>query len=311
MDGRKTFAEIAKDTGLTGEKVKGSYDALEQMGVILGSTIHINYKSFGYKAVVHTLVNVDSSRAEQLGEFLSKMPEIYFLYNRGPKGNLDVTITIKTLQELDKIKDSIKNKFSVSEIKTAIWTDVREMHWNLTVGHSIIPKTKELTSNKTSSPTSGVAKKKVSVDEIDRKIADCLAENGRVSMESIAKETGISVDAAKRKYEKLKKNGVLKVTIQFDPTKIGYLAMGVFFVTTSNVNSTSIIDAICDIPDVISIMKTIGDYDLQIYAFIKDLKQLLSIQDMLGRISGLSKIDLEILPLPNKWPSPRQYISTF
>ena len=310
-DGRKTIADIARDTGLARENVKKSYEALEQMGIILGATIHINYKSFGYKAVAHMLVNVDSNQAEQLTEFLRKMPEIYFVYNRGPKGSLDVTITIKTLRELDRIKDAIKNQFSVTEMKTAIWTDVKEMHWNLTVGASSIPQTKQAVSKQIDTSASEVAQKKVSVDEKDRKIADMLAENGRVAMETIAKETGISLDTAKRRYEKLKKNGVLKVTIQFDPTKIGYHAMGVFFVTTSDVNSASIIDAICEVPDVISIMKTIGDYDLQIYAFIRDLEELLAIQEKLGRIKGLSKIDSEILQISNKWPSPRQYISTF
>jgi hypothetical protein len=60
-------------------------------------------------------------------------------------------------------------------------------------------------------------------------------------------------------------------------------------------------------------MKTAGDYDLQIYAMIQDLGQLLSIQEELGKIPGIMRMDTEILPLDKweKWPSPRQYISTF
>ncbi len=113
-------------------------------------------------------------------------------------------------------------------------------------------------------------------------------------METLGKEIGISSDTAKRRYEKLKKNGVLKVTIQINPNKIGYKALCVFFTVTSNENSSEIIEEISRIPDVISIMKTTGNYDLQIYAMVKDLGQFLSVQEQLGKIQGITKMDVEI-----------------
>jgi DNA-binding Lrp family transcriptional regulator len=135
-------------------------------------------------------------------------------------------------------------------------------------------------------------------------------------MQTLGREIGISPDTAKRRYEKLKNNGVLKVTIQINPVKIGYQAMCVFFTVTSHENSFVLIEKISKIPDVISIMKTTGDYDLQIWAMAKDLGQLLFIQGEIGKIPGISRIDMEVLGLEEnsnwlKWPSPRQYISTF
>jgi hypothetical protein len=60
-------------------------------------------------------------------------------------------------------------------------------------------------------------------------------------------------------------------------------------------------------------MKTTGDYDLQIWAMVKDLSQFFSVQESLGEIQGITKMDAEITPSERfeKWPSPRQYISTF
>jgi DNA-binding Lrp family transcriptional regulator len=310
-DGRKTVAQISKDTGLTKECVKKNYHSLEQMGIIRGATIHINYKTFGYKAVAIITLRVDSNQAEQLIDYVRKLPQNYFVYDIGPKGNISLTIIIKNLQELDKIKDSIKNKFSVSETKTVIWTDVREMHRNMAIIPGNISRINEPSRIKYCTPAIGAFPKKLSIDEIDRKIADKLAENGRAPMEEIAKEIGVSTDTANRRYERLKKNGALKVTIQFDPTKIGYVAIAVFFATTSNVNPASIIESISDIPDVISIMKMTGDYDLEIFALIRSLEELLSIRDKLVKIQGISRIDLELSPMPDKWPSPRQHISTF
>jgi DNA-binding Lrp family transcriptional regulator len=283
---------------------------MEQAGIIVGATIHINYKSFGYKAVAHILINVDSQQENQLIEYLQKMPGVYSFYSRGIKGNIDVVATLKTLEQLNEIKDAIKSHFSVFEMRTAIWTDVKEMNENL----SIIPENRKNVGETINYQTKTQKKSNpqtIHIDQIDQKITDKLAENGRVSMETLGREIGISSDTAKRRYEKLKKNGVLKVTTQINPLKIGYQALCLFFTITSHENSLLIIEKISKIPDIISIMKTTGDYDLQIWAMVQDIDQLLSIQDELGKIRGILKTDIEIVRVLDKWPSPRQYISTF
>jgi Lrp/AsnC family leucine-responsive transcriptional regulator len=284
---------------------------MEEAGIITGATIHINYKSFGYKAVAHILINVDTQQADNLVERLQRMPEVYGCYHKEVKGNIDVVVILKTLEQLNEIKDSIKRSFPILEMRSAIWTDVKEMNENLAIipydyenvviDHKIKPKEKKNPQTTT-------------IDEIDQKIADKLAENGRVSMDTLGKEIGVSPDTVKRRYEKLKKNGVLKVTIQINPSKIGYQALCIFFTNTSNEKSDLIADKISRIPNIISVMKTSGDYDLQIYAMVQDISQLLYIQEQIGKIPGISKIEPEILRLNGemkKWPSPRQYISTF
>jgi DNA-binding Lrp family transcriptional regulator len=198
-------------------------------------------------------------------------------------------------------------------MKTAIWTDVKEMNQNLAITDSIRKASLETNSIELNKEI----RKKLShivIDEIDKKIADKLAEDGRISMETLGNEVGISTNLAKKKYEKMKHNGILKITIQINLTKIGYTAMCIFFITISGQNSLSIIQQISKIPDIISIMKTTGDYDLQIYSMVQNLDQLLFTQERILKIQGIRKIDLELLRLNEKltkWPSPRQYISTF
>ena len=61
------------------------------------------------------------------------MPEVYSFNNRETKGNIDVVVILKTLEQLNVIKDSIKRYFPILEMKTAIWTDVKEMNQNLAI----------------------------------------------------------------------------------------------------------------------------------------------------------------------------------
>jgi DNA-binding Lrp family transcriptional regulator len=286
---------------------------MEKAGIIRGATIHINYKAFGYKAFAYLLISVDPLQEEQFIEYAQEIEDVYSAFKSGPKGNIRLLIALKTFQQLDEIKEALRQRFSVLSTKTVIWTDVKEMHENLRISADekaglCEGLNKKIKLQKLKTPQN----EKIKIDEIDLKIADILSENGRAPLSKIAHKLGISTDTVKRRYKRLRQNGVLKVTIQMDPTKIGYNAMAIFFATyTARGDSFSIIEKISQIPDIISIMKTTGDYDLQIYALIKDIDKLLLIQDELSKVPGLSKVDLDISGLLTKWPTPRQYISTF
>lgn len=310
-DGRQSESEVAKKIGETAACVKENFGQMKEMGIITGATTHINYKSFGYLAVAHILITVNPEQEGQLIEYLQKTPEIYAFYSRGVKGNLDVVATIKTLEHLNEIKDAIKRRFSVLEMKSAIWTDVKEMNYNLAILNDNIKEKAQSINCEIRSQK--INPKTIAMDQIDLKIADKLAENGRIPTETLGKEAGISLATAKKRYERLRKSGILKVTIQINPSKIGYQALCVFFAVTSHENSFEIIEKISRIDDIISIMKTTGDYDLQIYAMVKDLGHFFSVREELGKIQGITKMDEEVLPLGTRqrWPSPRQYISTF
>jgi len=301
---------MAKKLGIAKEAIEKSIDEMEKKGIINGSTIHINYKGFGYKAVAYILIRVDPTQESRLLAYFQKMPGVYGFYKSGPIGNIDAILILKTLQQLGVVKDAIKSEFTVLEMKTGIWTDVKEMHGNLAIIPGEAAKNEELSPDMKARRAGDYHRKSV-VDEVDLKIADVLSEDGRVSLETIAKRTGVAKNIVNRRYRKLKKNGLLKVTIQIDPVKIGYRALGVFFAVMSHEESSSLIDKISAIHDIISIMKISGDYDLQIYAMIRDIDHFLSIKEKLEKTQGLSKIDTELYGMLTKWPTPRQYISTF
>lgn len=313
LDGRKSEKEIAENTGLKAITVRNNFCKMQENGTITGATAHINYKIFGYNTVAHMLINVEPQQGNQLIKYLRTTPYVYAVYNRGVKGNIGVITILEKLSRLDDVKEHLKSTFPISEIKTAIWTDVKEINSNL----AITPENRK----KLAPPIDcilNVKKKtrlsKVSVDEIDKKIADLLAENGLIPFNTLAKQVKITPEKAKNRYKRLKDQCALKVTIQVNPNKIGYRALCIFFTVTSHENMERIIYSIARIPDIISIMKTAGDYDLQIYAMIQELDELLFIKKELGKIGGIRKLDIEILGFGEKWkkwPSPKQYISTF
>ena len=61
--------------------------------------------------------------------------------------------------------------------------------------------------------------RKIKVDNKDKQIMEMLAIDGRQPFSKIAKKINMSVSNTIKRYEKLKRNNLLKVVIQIDPTK--------------------------------------------------------------------------------------------
>ena len=136
--------------------------------------LHINYRLFGYKAVAHILITVEPLQADQLEDYLKKMSWVYNFYSRGIKGNIDVIAILTTLDQLNEIKDLIKRNFTVLELKTGIWTDVKEMNQNIAITDNIRKSSLQATNIAPKLEIRKKSAKVIVIDEIDQKIADIL-----------------------------------------------------------------------------------------------------------------------------------------
>jgi len=239
-------------------------------------------------------------------EALQKLTDIRSYRQYNSLYNLRAFATLKDLNELDYVKHIIREKLPTINFKTYIWAGIRTIPENLNLlgytsrkQHRAIVKTNPEISE-------------IKIDETDLKIADALNHNGRASFSKIAKQVGLSTHTVIKRYDSLKKNGALKVSIQINPNKLGYSALldlNVAFTTIRGL-STNIVDLLSRIPDIIIITRTSGDFDLQVTALTRDLKQVFSIQEEIARISGVTQIEASLRKASDRWPTPQQYIST-
>jgi len=219
--------------------------------------------------------------------------------------------TLKNINELDRVKEAIRRRLPTNGLRTYIWTDVRNIPENL----NLMPDTRETDRTKevdSTSPLHGnwsVFK----IDQIDRQIVDNLALDGRESFSKIAKKIGTSTDTVAKRFRRLTDNGVVKISIQVDPNKLGYKSILDFNVAFSAPaeNTLKIVNSLEKISDVIIITKTTGEYDLQLTAMIRDVEHMFNIQDEIAKTIGVTKIETSARKIPKKWPTPLQYISTF
>ena len=309
-DARKNFAAIAKECKVSTTTISEHYDKLEKAGVIVGSTIQMDYKSFGYNAVADFLIKVDPQQINQVIEYIYKIPNIYGAYpTYEPSYNVSMVATLRDLKELDQVKDALRSHRAVLDFKSHVWTDIKNIPENLAVSHLY---EKESRIKETDTPTTkNRQKREDKIDGIDIKIVEELAKNSREAFRKIAKGIGTSTDTVARRYKRLTENGTIKCTIQIDPTKIGYQAMVTLRMALSEHNSATIIDMIVKIPDLILIIKTSGDYDMSIFIMVKDLKQMLAMQRKISTISGITRLETKVGEIGAPWPFPKEYTSTF
>ena len=139
------------------------------------------------------------------------------------------------------------------------------------------------------------------MDETDSFIIKRMTEDARVSFRKIAKELGVSPDTVISRYRALQKKGVIRgSTVVLDPKKIGYQGMAAFMIDTSPTNITatedtppktsSILEKVIKMPDILLATKTVGDYDLLAIAVIKDVEHLIATGSDIAKISGVKDL---------------------
>jgi DNA-binding Lrp family transcriptional regulator len=310
QDGRKSFTEIAKLCGTTKSQIWKHYKVMEKQGIITGATVQINFNSFGYDALVNLLISVEAQQVEQIMECIGRITEVRAYRQYNTIFNIRAVAALKNLNELDHVKAAIRRQLSTIAIRTYLWTAVKNMPENL----ELLTNTKKIDNvcefRQLSSNTNRIERARI--DELDLQIIEKLTVDGRAPFSAIAKGIGTSTDTVLKRYQKLIRRGAIKVIIQIDPKKLGYCSILDFNIAaTSPVNSSTIVELLAKIPDVVIITKTSGDYDLQLAAMIRTVDQMFELQEDIARIPGITKIETSARKIPDRWPTEKQYISTF
>jgi len=114
-----------------------------------------------------------------------------------------------------------------------------------------------------------------------------------------------------RRYENLRKEGVIVSRIQIDPMKIGYYALAHFYLGTAPDHDVdAIISEIFSIPDVFYIMKCRGDTNIGVVLMVRSIQDMLRTGDCITRVRGLERRETVVTRLTERWPIPRTYTST-
>jgi DNA-binding Lrp family transcriptional regulator len=100
------------------------------------------------------------------------------------------------------------------------------------------------------------------LDEIDKKIITQLQANGRTTAEELAKITGFTSMGAKKRLEKLLKNGTIKISALINPSVLKLHPAFVMLEMESAEAMQDLLNRFEECPRVVEIFKTVGGYNL-------------------------------------------------
>jgi Lrp/AsnC family transcriptional regulator for asnA, asnC and gidA len=120
---RTSFASIAKDCGVSTDTISKRFRKMKKAGVIRGTTILLNPKSFGYECVGSLGVDVSYPHLREVVESLRKLPEIVICTTSMGKHDIFCIAVLKNVGRLSQVKDLIKGHPAVREVTTSIWVD--------------------------------------------------------------------------------------------------------------------------------------------------------------------------------------------
>ncbi len=115
------------------------------------------------------------------------------------------------------------------------------------------------------------------LDEVDRKIISQLQQNGRTTLEELAKIVGFSSMGAKKRVDKLVEKGIIKVTSLLSIKKLGLQAAIVLMEIESSEALDKLLERFKDCPRVVNIFTTLGGYNLIAVVVAEDQDTLESI----------------------------------
>ena len=317
-DVRTSFAEIAKDCGMSTNAIRIRFKRLKKDGVIKGSIMQVNPKSLGYDCIALLNIQADANEETSVYDFIDKIPGIIQSFQPIGKYNILSFAALKSVDELAHTVEQINSHPCVIEVQECIWVDVVRMDHpeNLVIEpfDAFLHTTELLSKDENPKPTitpphveevveENHLDESYELDKVDQSIISILSENARMSFRKIAKQLDISTQSVIKRYKRMRKEVLSHSSVTLDLRKIGYEGTAVFYIKTSHQHTISkVFDEILRVPNVIVAYKCLGMIDIVVAAPFKNFKQLLKVKQGISKIPGVKQIEVFIDKPFSSWP---------
>ena len=274
IDSRTNISEIAKECGISSSAIVARIKKLEKSKVIVSTRLELKQGIFGYPHQVTVGIIAEIPMIDSVVLEVRKQPNVVVCTKSIGKFNLLCLVLAKSMDELEKITQKIKNFPGVKGISINIITD--QYHRDMKeVEKSILEKNQD-------------------IDDLDKKIIEELIVSSWTPFTKIAQKLKISHETVRNKFERMKYNGIVeRCSINVDWSKLGYQGtMFVFISQKSGTEKSEIVKELKKNPSIFLVNSVIGAYDLVAFSNLRDLKDFAKTVDYVQQIPGVGQIDV-------------------
>jgi Lrp/AsnC family transcriptional regulator for asnA, asnC and gidA len=129
------------------------------------------------------------------------------------------------------------------------------------------------------------------LDDTDLSILKLLRENARMSYLEMSRRTGIADATIQHRLKRMRKKGLIKFTVIVGPEASGYQVMAIMLVQTDTEKHDEAKQALAKLPEVTEVYGMLGEHDLLIKVWAKNLEELnRTINDKIRSIEGIEDL---------------------
>jgi Lrp/AsnC family transcriptional regulator for asnA, asnC and gidA len=134
------------------------------------------------------------------------------------------------------------------------------------------------------------------MDDLDRFILQTLQTDGRTPFTQIAKLAGVSETTVRSRYRNLVVQGVMHTVSIVDPFALDFLAPAILNITVEPGQVDRVAQVIADIPEVSYLIRTLGQHDLLVEVYCRDLDHLTHlVTDQVHAIQGVRGVETAMI----------------
>jgi DNA-binding Lrp family transcriptional regulator len=317
-DARTSFTAMAKQNNITVVAVRSRYENLRKTGVINGAIMQINPASLGFNCTGYLGLSVNPEKTEEIKEFLNKEPYILSTWNKIQEVNLAAFFAMPNLEYFNSVSDKLKSYPHIKSIQPLIYVGflVSDHPENLIIKTDVDvepltdvekkshPLKQEPLHPQLRNKTYVHPPEMQQISNVDRQIAKMLSEDARTPFSSIAKKLNLSTSHIIKKYQKLKKRELfLRSTVTLDLRKLGYKANAMIYLKIEiGTDFAQLQKQLLAIPNLIILVKTIGESDMLAITPIATFEDLFKIEAKFRNIKGVNVVQINVNPTFQQWP---------
>ncbi|WP_169711841.1 Lrp/AsnC family transcriptional regulator [Henriciella litoralis] len=131
-----------------------------------------------------------------------------------------------------------------------------------------------------------------SLDDIDRNIIICLAENGRVSNREIARRLDLTEGAIRARIKRLEADDIIRVSAVVNVNRLENPILAFIWIDAApGVPVTEVTQRLSELPEIFLVRSLIGRADILTMAFVRDAEQLHDyVHNAVRTISGVENV---------------------
>jgi Lrp/AsnC family transcriptional regulator for asnA, asnC and gidA len=284
IDGRSSFAQLARDFKTTEKTVRKRVMELRESGLIEVTTV-VDPRILGYNSAAIVGMQLDGRHraADVANDIFALGPVDYAVVTTG-RYNLLAEVLCRDEAALYRTIDhDIRGHPAVRSVD--IYPYLRLLYqqpsWNIAQ------------AKREAAKDASVASTIPALDDVDLEIIYDLNNDGRIPFSSIAERIGVSETLIRNRYAAMTAAGAVRVMALTNPRSIGYKALAwICIAVAPGFKVGELADQLAMLPSITYLVICVGRFDILAEVVCRDNADLLEIMDREMRpVQGIAKLE--------------------